>query len=116
LNNLRAKWAGISFGDQGQFFRKEVLGTIGGFPDQMLMEDVELAMRLKENGAVCHVSKGIMVSHRRWYEMGFYENFKKVITLCSEYFVKRRLGLGDATREGFYNRYYSAKKALNVKS
>ncbi|MBW2143257.1 MAG: glycosyltransferase [Deltaproteobacteria bacterium] len=116
LNNLRARWAGISFGDQGQFVRKEALDTIGGFPDQMLMEDVELAMRFKENGAVCHISKGIMVSHRRWDEMGFYANFKKVVTLCSVYFINRRLGLGDARREGFYNRYYTAKKVLNVKS
>jgi rSAM/selenodomain-associated transferase 2 len=107
LNNLRAKWAGISFGDQGQFFRKEALDIIGGFPDQMLMEDVELAMRLKENGAVCHISKGIMVSHRRWEEVGFCANFKKVVTLCSAYLINRRIGLGDARREGFYNRYYT---------
>jgi len=116
LNNLRARWAGISFGDQGQFVRKEALDEIGGFPDQMLMEDVELAMRLKENGAVCHIPNGIMVSHRRWDEMGFYANFRKVVTLCSTYFIKRRLGLGDVRRESFYNRYYTAKKVLNVKS
>ena len=50
LNNMRAKLTGISFGDQAQFFRKAALDSVGGFPPMMLMEDVELSMRLKEIG------------------------------------------------------------------
>ena len=32
LNNWRARWCGISFGDQGQFFRSDALNMMGGFP------------------------------------------------------------------------------------
>jgi hypothetical protein len=39
--------------DQGQFLRKDVIGSMGGYPDLMLMEDVEFSMRLKEMGSPC---------------------------------------------------------------
>jgi GT2 family glycosyltransferase len=107
LNYFRARWAGISFGDQGQFFRKEALDTIGGFPEQMLMEDVELSLRLRENGAFCYIPRGIRVSESRWDHMGFFHNFKTIVTLCLEYLIKRRLGLGDSRRSEFYERYYT---------
>ena len=50
LNNLRALLTGISFGDQAQFFRIEALDQLGGFPKLILMEDVELSLRLKQTG------------------------------------------------------------------
>ena len=106
LNNGRARWTGIAFGDQGQFFRKEALGLMGGFPNQMLMEDVELSLRLKEKGLLCYISKGIRVSERRWAKIGFFKNFSRVVTLCLSYLVLRRLGLGNVDRKDFYNRYY----------
>ena len=73
----------------------------------LLMEDVELSLRLKERGVICYIPSGIVVSHRRWEAMNFFANFIKVITLCFTYLVKRRLGLGDSRRKGFYERYYA---------
>lgn len=105
LNNIRARWTGIAFGDQAQFFRREALSLIGGFPDQMLMEDIELSMRLKEHGQLCFIAKGVVVSSRRWEKMGFCPNFCRVVWLCLSYLVQRRLGLGDTTRRDFYERY-----------
>jgi len=116
LNNTRARWTGISFGDQGQFFRKGALDTFVEFPEQMLMEDIELSLRLKENGAICHIPDGILVSHRRWKERGVFSNFGKVVSLCFVYLIKRRLGIGDMKRTEFYNRYYTTKDILDVKS
>ena len=107
LNNLRARWAGISFGDQGQFLRREALGTIGGFPEQMLMEDVELSLRLKESGPVCHIQSGVIASKRRWDDMGFFHNCSKVVMLCFGYLIMRRFGLGDIRGKTYYRRYYS---------
>ncbi len=115
LNNIRARWSGIAFGDQGQFFRKEALDTIGGFPEQMLMEDIELSFRLNEKGEICHLANGIVVSHRRWRDREFFSNFGKVASLCFVYLIKRRLGIGDKKRTEFYNRYYTTKDILNVK-
>ncbi|MCP4403135.1 MAG: glycosyltransferase family 2 protein [bacterium] len=107
LNNARARWTGIAFGDQAQFFRREALDLIGGFPEQMLMEDVELSMRLKEYGALCFLPKGVRVSERRWEDVGFMPNVVKVLYLCGTYLLQRCLGLGDPNRQDFYERYYS---------
>ncbi len=112
LNNGRARMTGISFGDQAQFFRKESLGLMGGFPNQMLMEDVELSLRFKETGLPCYIPKGVTVSERRWVRIGFFMNFRRVITLCLTYLVQRRLGLGNAKRKDFYDRYYGRKERL----
>ena len=65
LNNARALLTGISFGDQAQFFRAEVLGRIDGLPPVMLMEDVELSLRLKQIGRVLFLKDGVSASGRR---------------------------------------------------
>ena len=106
LNNFRARWVGIAFGDQAQFFRREALALIGGFPDLMLMEDIELSMRLKEHGSICFIPGGVVVSSRRWEQLGICHNFLRVVWLCLSFLVQRRLGLGDAKRRDFYTQYY----------
>jgi hypothetical protein len=45
LNEVRAVLLGLSFGDQGQFFRRAAIIAGGGFPNLPLMEDVELSLR-----------------------------------------------------------------------
>ena len=80
---------------------------MGGYPDQMLMEDVELSMRMKENGLTLFVPNGVAVSERRWIKMGFCKNFIRVVTLCLTYLVQRRLEMGDSARKDFYSRYYT---------
>jgi rSAM/selenodomain-associated transferase 2 len=106
VNNARAIWTGISFGDQGQFFRREALPLMGGFPEVMLMEDVELSMRLKEQGSLCFVPRGVTVSKRRWGNVGFLANIGRVVCNCVVYLVRRRLGIGDSSGGDLYGRYY----------
>jgi len=106
LNNARARWTGIAFGDQGQFFRKKALEAREGFPPLMLMEDVELSMKLKESGPVRFLPRGVFVSRRRWTRQGFLANFLRVIHLSLSYLVKRRLGTADEAGRDFYHRYY----------
>jgi len=106
LNNARSRWTGISFGDQAQFFRKEALDLIGGYPDLMLMEDVELSMRLKEIAPLCLIPAGVVVSKRRWTSTGFWSNSLRVVWLCLSYLVRRRLKLAESGAEDFYERYY----------
>jgi rSAM/selenodomain-associated transferase 2 len=106
LNNWRARWCGISFGDQGQFIRRDALIKIGGFPDMMLMEDVELSMRMKPFGRPLFVRPGVQVSQRRWVRRGFSENFWKVVTLFIRYLVERRMNGAAGIRTDYYRKYY----------
>ncbi len=46
LMNLRSAWTGIATGDQAMFIRRDSFQQVAGFPDQPLMEDIELSKRL----------------------------------------------------------------------
>lgn len=106
LNNTRAKFFNISFGDQCQFFRRDALKLIGGFPKQMLMEDVELSLRMNNAGPVAYIPDGVLVSVRGWWKRGFLNNIWTVISLLSMYIVERHLDSWDKERQYYFRRYY----------
>lgn len=111
LNNRRARWTGIGFGDQAQFFRADIVSAIGGFPAVMLMEDVELSLRLKEIGRPLYLTSGVRVSNRRWQGRGFWGNFSLVIGLFVRYLFERRFyGRQPGNLANYYNRYYKGRK------
>jgi rSAM/selenodomain-associated transferase 2 len=107
LNNVRTNLTGISFGDQAQFFRREALGQMGGFPPMMLMEDVELSLRLKEVGRLVFLRDGIVVSDRRWNGNRFAGNLLTVFYLFTRYLIERRWGTVDRSMRNYYEIYYT---------
>jgi rSAM/selenodomain-associated transferase 2 len=109
LNNARTFLTGISFGDQAQFFRSEALGIIGGFPSIMLMEDVELSLRLKETGRIFFLREGILVSGRRWQNNHFSGNMMTVFHLFTRYLVERRFRKSDVLNQKYYDAYYGRR-------
>ena len=108
LNNLRAMVTGIAFGDQAQFVRAEALRRIGGVPALMLMEDVELSLRLKSAGRVVYLGQGVRASGRRWQRGSCRRNFLMVVGLFFRYLLKRGLGLNPDERR-YYRKYYGSK-------
>jgi glycosyltransferase involved in cell wall biosynthesis len=110
LNNLRTFLTGISFGDQAQFFRTEALAAAGGFPPMMLMEDVELSLRLKEVGRLVFLRKGIVASGRRWLGNCFTGNLMTVFHLFPRYLIERRFCRSNMLKRNFYDIYYSEKQ------
>jgi rSAM/selenodomain-associated transferase 2 len=108
LNNTRAFFTGISFGDQAQFFRTEALDPMGGFPAMMLMEDVELSIRLKQIGRVLYLRNGVLASGRRWKRVKFANNFLTVTWLFTRYLIERRLGKGEVFHQKYYKSYYGS--------
>lgn len=60
---------GDSYGDQAQFFRRQFLEPVGGFPDQPIMEDVELSRRLRSVGTPVYLNIPVVVSARRFARM-----------------------------------------------
>ena len=71
LMNRRSRWTGIATGDQAMFVRRAVFEQLGHFPDQPLMEDIELSKRLLAAGhrPAC-LRKRVTTSGRRWDERG----------------------------------------------
>lgn len=69
--NQRSRLTGIATGDQALFMRREVYEAMGGFPDQPLMEDVELCTRLRRRfGWPACLRDRVVTSGRRWDTRG----------------------------------------------
>ena len=69
-NAFRARWLRTPYGDQGIFVRRELLNEVGGVPDLPLMEDVELARRLRRHTKFALLPGPLHVSARRWRRRG----------------------------------------------
>ncbi len=74
LTDSFAHYAGILLrmrcGDHGIFCRRTAFVEVGGFPEVPLMEDVEFFRRLRRAGRVVCSEKRIVVSPRRYEEVG----------------------------------------------
>jgi len=66
LADRRARRTRHPYGDQALFVRRNVFFDVGGFPDQPLMEDVEIARRLWRRGRIVTVDAEVLVSARRF--------------------------------------------------
>ncbi len=70
LMNRRSRWTGIATGDQAMFMTRAAFEAAGGFPDQPLMEDIELSRRLKRLGPPACLRARVATSGRRWEQRG----------------------------------------------
>jgi hypothetical protein len=95
---------GISYGDQAQFFRRALLQSAGGFPDQPIMEDVELSLRLRSLGEPIYLDMPVTVSARRFERLTWWRVVWQNGVLRRSY---RRQGLAACAE--LYERYYRAR-------
>lgn len=70
LMNLRSRCTGIATGDQALFVRRAAFEQVQGFPDQPLMEDIELSRRLRRLSAPACLRQRVTTSGRRWEQHG----------------------------------------------
>ncbi len=70
LMNRRSRLSGIATGDQAIFVRRDTFASIGGFPDQPLMEDIEISKRLRRIAAPACLRAQVRTSGRRWESRG----------------------------------------------
>jgi Glycosyltransferases, probably involved in cell wall biogenesis len=69
-SNLRAKYLGLYFGDQGIFVKRSVFESLGGYPRQEIMEDWEFSIAMKKVGKLKLISTPIGTSARRFKKGG----------------------------------------------
>ena len=70
LMNQRSRLSGIATGDQAIFVRRSVFEAVDGYPDQPLMEDIELCRRLKQLSGPCVIDDPVVTDSRRWEQNG----------------------------------------------
>ena len=68
--NQRSRLTGIATGDQALFVRRALFQQVGGYPDQPLMEDVELSRRLRRVAPPACLRETVVTSGRRWESRG----------------------------------------------
>ncbi|HBP41745.1 MAG: TIGR04283 family arsenosugar biosynthesis glycosyltransferase [Vreelandella alkaliphila] len=88
LMNLRSRLSGIATGDQGMFLRRASFEAVGGFPEQPLMEDIELSKRLKAVSRPACLRAKVISSGRRWDQFGAWK------TICLMWRLRYRYWRG----------------------
>lgn len=81
--NLRTRISRCPWGDQAQFIRRETFLEVGGFKEMPLMEDYELAIRMKRRGLTTILPMTVTTSGRRFLRKGLVstaaQNWRTVI-------------------------------------
>lgn len=70
--NQRSRLSSIVTGDQAIFIRRNLFETIGGFPVQALMEDIEFSKRLQDISKPLALPEKVITSGRRWEQQGIW--------------------------------------------
>lgn len=68
--NWRSKLSRIATGDQAIFIKRELFEQVGGYPDQALMEDIEICKKLKTIAKPACLKSKVVTSARRWQQHG----------------------------------------------
>jgi rSAM/selenodomain-associated transferase 2 len=76
--NTRSRLVSIATGDQAIFIKKSVFEQLGGYPDQPLMEDIELCKRLSNIARPACLKSKVTTSARRWQQHG---NFRTIFLM-----------------------------------
>ena len=97
LADLRSRVTRLPYGDQAMFVRRDAFERVGGFPDQPLMEDVELARRLWRVGRIRTVPGAVRVSGRR-----FVANPVRAVLAMRVFPLLYRLGVSPARLARLY--------------
>lgn len=67
---VRSRYLGWPYGDQGLFLTAELFHELGGFPPLPIMEDVDLVRRLRQRGTIVMAPDAVTTSGRRWQTHG----------------------------------------------
>lgn len=70
LMNWRSRLTGIATGDQALFMTRTAFERAGGFPDQPLMEDIDLSTQLRRQAWPVCLRDRVKTSGRRWEKYG----------------------------------------------
>ncbi len=68
IADIRSHVTRVPYGDQALFVRRWTFEAVGGFPEEPLMEDIELAQRLRRVGRLVVVPAYVRVSGRRFLQ------------------------------------------------
>ncbi len=102
-SNAKTALTGLSFGDQGQWFRRDRVEV----PAIPLMEDVEMAVRMNDAGLPVWTPATVEVSTRRYGQQGTLSVVRSVVARVVGYLAHRRWTDEVPDTTALYEEYYS---------
>jgi rSAM/selenodomain-associated transferase 2 len=87
MMNWRSRISGIATGDQGIFIHHQLYHQVGGFPQQPLMEDIEISRRLKAVASPACLPGPLVTSSRRWETEGILRTILLMWALRFAYWI-----------------------------
>ena len=81
--NLRTRWFHLPYGDQGLLIHASLYNAVGGYPDQPLMEDVEIARRLR--GRITVLPATVTTGDEKFQRDGWLRRGAKNLSLLLRY-------------------------------
>lgn len=102
MMNRRSCLTSIATGDQCILVHRELFNTINGYPEQPLMEDIELSRRLKSKMSAQCWPETVETSGRRWEQQGVWR------TILLMWSLRWRYWRG-ASAEQLVKEYYECK-------
>lgn len=70
LTRARARWCGITLGDQALFARRDTFRRLSGFRDIPILEDLDFADRARRAARFRILKADVLTSTRRWARRG----------------------------------------------
>lgn len=86
MMNHRSRFTGIATGDQAMFVRSDAFRAAGGFPEQPLMEDIELSKCLLKLSRPACLCQRVRTSVRKWQKNGVWRTVFLMWCLRLAYF------------------------------
>jgi len=93
LMNWRSRLSSIATGDHGIFVRRSVFDSLGGYPEEPLMEDIDICRALKRIGKPACLALRVSTSGRRWEQRGVWR------TILLMWWLRWRHWLGAPVKE-----------------
>jgi glycosyltransferase involved in cell wall biosynthesis len=81
LDNFRCTRSRIIYGDQALFVRRSLFEQLGGFPDQLILEDVAFCERLIKVTNPLLLSPPVLTDSRKFLKMGVWRSFLRVLLI-----------------------------------
>ncbi|MEO6409533.1 MAG: TIGR04283 family arsenosugar biosynthesis glycosyltransferase [Burkholderiaceae bacterium] len=85
--NRRSRLTGIATGDQAIFVTRDAFESVGGYPKQPLMEDLELSRSLRRIGRPACLRATVTTSGRRWERHGVWRTILLMWRLRALYWL-----------------------------
>lgn len=87
LDNFRCLRSRIIYGDQALFIRQGLFQRLGGFPNQLILEDIAFCEKLIRHTTPILLTPPVLTDPRKFVQMGIWRSLCRVlvIILCVEF-------------------------------